>query len=316
VEDSRAENIKKLEVNENFKKKEFEELWNKINQKTAFYVDFDTEELIENCIEALDSGLKVSEITFQVKTGEMDSISSKEELERGEAFKVKETATDKEYKPVTTTVRYDLVGKLVDETKLTRKAIVKILKGIQPKTFDQFKKNPEEFILKVSRIINEQKATMIIQHITYNPIDEVYDSSIFTKNTLRGTFGKDAIEVKKHIYDYLVTDSEKEKEFAKALDASSEVSVYAKLPRGFLIPTPVGNYNPDWAIVFNEGKVKHIYFVAETKGKLESLHFDTRGIEEAKIHCAKKHFEKISSSTVNYEVVDSYEKLMDKVMGQ
>ncbi|MGB4569087.1 MAG: DEAD/DEAH box helicase family protein [Tepidanaerobacteraceae bacterium] len=316
VEDSRAENIKKLEVNENFKKKEFQELWNKINQKTAYYVDFDTEELIENCIEALDSGLKVSEITFQVKTGEMDSISSKEELERGEAFKVKETATDKEYKPVTTTVRYDLVGKLVDETKLTRKAIVKILKGIQPKTFDQFKKNPEEFILKVSRIINEQKATMIIQHITYNPIDEVYDSSIFTKNTLRGTFGKDAIEVKKHIYDYLVTDSEKEKEFAKALDASSEVSVYAKLPRGFLIPTPVGNYNPDWAIVFNEGKVKHIYFVAETKGKLESLHFDTRGIEEAKIHCAKKHFEKISSSTVNYEVVDSYEKLMDKVMGQ
>ena len=152
--------------------------------------------------------------------------------------------------------------------------------------------------MKASRIINEQKATVIIQHITYNLIDEVYDAKIFTENTLKGTLGKDALEAKKHIYDYVITDSEKEKEFAKELDASSEVCVYAKLPRGFFIPTPVGDYNPDWAIVFNEDKVRHIYFVAETKGKLESLHFDTRGIEKAKIQCAKKHFEKIASSTV------------------
>ena len=316
VEDSRAENIKKLEVNENFKKKEFQELWNKINKKTAYYVDFDTEELIKNCIIALDRDLKISDIVYQVKTGEMERISSKEELERGEAFRLKETAMDKEYKPVTTSIKYDLIGKLVDETQLTRKAIVKILKGIRPKTFYLFRKNPEEFILKASRIINEQKATVIIQHITYNLIDEVYDAKIFTENTLKGTLGKDAVEAKKHIYDYVITDSEKEKEFAKELDASSEVCVYAKLPRGFFIPTPVGDYNPDWAIVFNEDKVRHIYFVAETKGKLESLQFDTRGIEEAKIRCAKKHFEKIANSTVKYEVVDSYEKLMDKVMGQ
>lgn len=316
VEDSRAENIKKLEVNENFKKKEFQELWNKINKKTAYYVDFDTEELIKNCIIALDRDLKISDIVYQVKTGEMERISSKEELERGEAFRLKETAMDKEYKPVTTSIKYDLIGKLVDETQLTRKAIVKILKGIRPKTFYLFRKNPEEFILKASRIINEQKATVIIQHITYNLIDEVYDAKIFTENTLKGTLGKDAVEAKKHIYDYVITDSEKEKEFAKELDASSEVCVYAKLPRGFFIPTPVGDYNPDWAIVFNEDKARHIYFVAETKGKLESLQFDTRGIEEAKIRCAKKHFEKIANSTVKYEVVDSYEKLMDKVMGQ
>ncbi|NLZ54069.1 MAG: restriction endonuclease subunit R, partial [Thermoanaerobacteraceae bacterium] len=316
VENSRAENIKKLEVNENFKKKKFQELWNKINKKTAYYVDFDTEELIRNCIVALDQDLRVSDITYQVKTGEMESISSKAELERGEAFKLKETAMDKDYTPVTTTIKYDLVGKLVDETQLTRKAIVKILKGIRPKTFYLFRKNPEEFILKASRIINEQKATMIIQHITYSLTDEAYDTNIFTENTLKGSLGKDSIAVKKHIYDYVVTDSEKKKEFAKELDSSSEVCVYAELPRGFFIPTPVGNYNPDWAIVFNEDKVKHIYFVAETKGKLESLHFDTRGLEEAKIHCAKKHFAKISNSTVKYEAVDSYEKLMDEVMGQ
>jgi type III restriction enzyme len=316
VDDGRAQNIKKLEVNENFKKKEFKELWNKINVKTAYYVDFDTDELIKNCIIALDKDLRISNIIYQVKTGEMESISSKEELEKGESFRLKETNMNKDYSTVTTTIRYDLVGKLVDETKLTRNAIVNILKGIKPKTFYMFRKNPEEFILRASRIINEQKASMIIEHITYNPIDEVFDSNIFTENTLNGTLGKDTIEVRKHIYDYVVTDSNTEKKFAEALDTSNEVCVYAKLPRGFFIPTPVGNYNPDWAIVFNEGKVRHIYFVAETKGKLESLEFDIRGTERAKIHCAKEHFKKISNDTVKYEAVDSYEKLMNKVMGR
>jgi type III restriction enzyme len=316
VENARDENIKNLEVNENFEKKEFKELWEKINVKTAYYVDFDTDELIRNCIVALDKDLKVSDLTYHVKTGEMESISSKEELEKGEAFKVKETETNKDYSKITATLRYDLVGKLVDETKLTRKAIVYILKGIKPNTFYLFRKNPEEFILKVAKIINEQKASMIIEHITYNLIDERFDANIFTDNTLKGTLGKDTIEVKKHIYDYVRYDSYTERKFAEALDTSKEVVVYAKLPRGFFIPTPVGNYNPDWAIVFDEGKVRHIYFIAETKGKLESLEFDVRGVERAKIHCAKEHFKKISNGTVKYEAVDSYEMLMKEVMGR
>jgi type III restriction enzyme len=193
---------------------------------------------------------------------------------------------------------------------------VKILKGIKPNTFYLFRKNPEEFILKASRIINEQKATMIIKHITYNPIDQVFDENIFTSNNLKGTLGKDTIDVKKHIYDYVVTDSKLEMEFAKELDASKEVCVYAKLPKGFFIPTPVGNYNPDWAIVFNEGKVRHIYFIAETKGALDSLKIRTDDIENAKIHCAREHFKKISSDTVKYDAVGSYEMLMEKVMGR
>ncbi len=316
VENAREENIKELKVNENFKKKEFQELWEKINIKTAYYVDFDTDELVKNCIIALDKDLRVSDLTYHVKTGEMESISSKEELERGEAFVVKESEVDKDYSEVTTTLRYDLVGKLVDETNLTRKAIVDILKGIKPNTFYMFRKNPEEFILKASRIINEQKASMVIEHITYNLIDEKFDGSIFTNNTLKGTLGKDAIEVKKHIYDYVRYDSDTERKFAEALDTSKEVVVYAKLPRGFFIPTPVGNYNPDWAIVFDEEKVRHIYFIAETKGKLESLEFDVRGVEKAKIHCAKKHFKKISNGIVKYEAVDSYEMLMKEVMGR
>ncbi len=316
VEDGRAENIKKLELNENFKKKEFQELWDKINIKTAYYVDFDTDELIKNCITALDRDLKVSDLTYYIKVGEMESIYSKEELESGQSFKMQESEIDKDYSRITTTLRYDLVGQLVDETKLTRKAIVEILKGIDSNTFYLFRKNPEEFIMKASRIINEQKATMIIEHITYNPIDEIFDSNIFTNNTLKGTLGEDTIEVKKHIYDYVVTDSNLEKKFAEELDTSKEVCVYAKLPRGFFIPTPVGNYNPDWAIVFEEDKVRHIYFVAETKGALDSLTLRTDGIEAAKIHCAKEHFRKISNGTVKYEAVGSYEMLMEKVLGK
>lgn len=316
VEDGRAENIKELEINENFRKREFQELWKRINIKTAYYVDFDTEELVRNCITALDMDLRVSDLTYYVKTGEMESISSREELEKGEAFTVRESETKKDHSEITTALRYDLIGKLVDETKLTRKTIVNILKGIKPNTFYLFRKNPEEFILKTSRIVNEQKASMIIEHITYNSIDEKFDASIFTENTLKGTLGKDAMEVQKHIYDYLRYDSDTERKFAEALDVSKEVCVYAKLPRGFFIPTPVGNYNPDWAIVFDEDRVRHIYFIAETKGNLESLEFDIRGTEKAKIHCAKEHFKRISNDTVKYEAVGSYEALMKEVMGR
>lgn len=316
VEDGRAENIKELKTNDNFEKKEFQELWENINIKTTYYVDFDTDELIKNCITALDKDLRVVDLTYHIKTGEMESISSKEELKKGEAFKVKDSETSKDYTDVVTTLKYDLIGKLVDETKLTRKTIVSILKGIKPKTFLMFRKNPEDFILKASKIINEQKANMIIEHITYNPIDEKYDANIFVDNTLKGTLGKDTIEVKKHIYNYLRYDSNLEKKFAQALDASKEVVVYAKLPRGFFIPTPVGNYNPDWAIVFDEGKVRHIYFVAETKGALNSLRLRTDDIEKAKIHCAREHFKKISNGRVKYEAISSYEDLMEKVMGR
>lgn len=315
AEDGRKENIREIKVNENFRKKEFMDMWNRINIKTAYYVEFDTEELIRNCIIYLDRDLKVSDLTYRIKTGEMEYISSKEELQRGGSFTEKESETDKEYQEVNAYIKYDLIGKLVDETHLTRKAIVKILKGVKPSTFYLFRKNPEEFLLKVSRIINEQKASMIIEHIIYNPIDEVFDSNIFTDNTLYAALGKDAIEVKKHIYDYLRFDSEVERKFAEALDTSKEVVVYAKLPKGFFIPTPVGNYNPDWAIVFSEDKAKHIYFVAETKGSLSSFKFRADDIEKAKIHCAKEHFKSISKDAIRYDVVSSYDELMEKVLG-
>lgn len=205
-----------------------------------------------------------------------------------------------------------MVGKLVEETKLTRKDIIAILRGIQKPVFEQFKDNPEEFIIKAAALINDEKATAIIQHITYDVLDERYGTEVFTDPTIRGKLGVNAMKAKKHLYDHVVFDSTNERDFAAELDTNTDVAVYVKLPDGFYISTPVGHYNPDWAIAFYEGKVKHIYFVAETKGSMSSMQL--RLIEESKIHCAREHFKAISSDSVVYDVVDSYQSLLNKVM--
>lgn len=176
--------------------------------------------------------------------------------------------------------------------------------------FAQFKSNPEAFISRASILIKEQKATMIIEHLAYDPIDERYDSTIFAVEKTKEDFSK-AFKAENHIYDYVFTDSKGEREFVQELDTSAEVTVYAKLPRGFAIPTPVGDYNPDWAIAFDSGKIKHVYFIAETKGSMSKL--DLRPIEESKINCARKFFAKISDEQVKYDMVNSYEKLMQLV---
>ncbi len=297
---------KKLEM-EAFKK-----LWAQINKKSAYVVNFDTDELIEKSITALNKDLRVSKIFFKVQYGEMKDIKSKEELLSGVAF-VKESG---EYRTAqvssNSNVKYDLVGKVVAETGLTRAAAVRILQGIEKAVFDQFKDNPEEFIIKASNIVNEQKATVIIQHITYNKIEAAYDTTIFTEPTMKGRLGVNAMATKRHLYDHILYDSTNERNFAENLDTCEEVAVYVKLPSGFYITTPVGKYNPDWAIAFNDGKVKHIYFVAETKGSMSSMQL--RLIEDAKIHCAREHFKAISTENVKYDVVDSYETLMNEVM--
>ena len=244
----------------------------------------------------------------------MEEIKSKEALESGAAF-IKETSSSygtKTQISANSSVKYDLVGKLVEETKLTRKDIIAILCGIQKSVFEQFKDNPEEFIIKAAALINDEKATAIIQHITYNVLDEHYSTEIFTDPTIKGRLGINAMKAKKHLYDHVVFDSTNERDFAAELDINTDVAVYVKLPDGFYISTPVGHYNPDWAIAFYEGKVKHIYFVAETKGSMSSMQL--RLIEESKIHCAREHFKAISSGNVVYDVVDSYKSLMDKIM--
>jgi type III restriction enzyme len=293
-DNARSNNVELRFNKEKFNRKEFQELWKRINTKTSYVVDFETDELIEKAIAKINNQLIVSKIYYTVTQGELESIKSKKSLEQGEGFKEIEHQQIVVETSANAKIRYDLIGEIVDKTGLTRKAIVKILIGIEKDIFEQFKYNPEEFIQKISELINEEKATAIIQHIVYNKLEDRFGTEIFTEPSMKGRLNENAIPVNKHLYDYVIFDSPTiEKHFAEKLDTSSKVSVYVKLPKGFYISTPVGKYNPDWAIAFNKGEVKHVYFVAETKGSLSTL--DLRRIEEAKIHCAREHFKTISS---------------------
>lgn len=311
TENARSNNVE-LQVDEDkLVLPQFKELWSKINSKSVYVVNFDTDELVEKSIDALNKKLNVSKVYFKVETGTMKEIESKTALVEGSAF-LKESAEVKAKISVNTNVKYDLIGKLVDETGLTRKVVIQILKRIKDEVFNQFKDNPEEFIIKASGLINDEKATVIIEHITYNVLDEKYGMEVFTDSTIKGRLDKNAKKVNKHLYDHIVYDSTNEEKFASELDINSDVAVYVKLPNGFFISTPLGHYNPDWAIAFYKGKVKHIYFVAETKGSMSSL--ELRTMEKSKIHCAREHFKAISRGEVIYDVVDSYSELLNKVM--
>ena len=311
VDNARSNNVELAVDEEKLSSKEFKALWGRINKKSYYTVDFDTEELIKNSVKSLDDNLRVPRLYFKVESGTMENIDSKEDLKTGTSFVKEKGLVYDSTNTVRTNVKYDLVGDIVKETKLTRKAVVQILQRIKPETFNQFKYNPEEFIIKASKLINDEKATAIIQHISYNLLDDVYDTDIFTEPTIKGKLNHNARKADKHLYDHVVYDSTNERDFSEELDASNEVAVYVKLPSGFYISTPVGKYNPDWAIAFHEGTVKHIYFVAETKGSMRSM--DLREIEKSKIHCATEHFKAISGDNVKYHVVDNYNNLLELV---
>lgn len=310
-ENARSNNIELTVDEEKLAMPEFKAMWEKINSKSAYVVNFDTDELIKKSIISLDRKLRVPKIYFKVEIGAMKQIESKKGLINGTSFVKEESAIYKNVTASGTNVKYDLIGKLADMTCLTRKAVVKILQGIQPQVFEQFKDNPEEFIIRAAAIINDDKAKALIEHITYNALDERYGMDIFTDTIIKGRLDVNVMKTKKHLYDYIVYDSLNEKKFATELDVDKDVAVYVKLPDSFYIATPLGHYTPDWAIAFYEGTVKHIYFVAETKGSIDSMQL--RLIEEAKIHCAREHFKAISDGTVIYDVVDSYETLMERV---
>ena len=313
-ENARDKNVELQVDPEKLAMPEFKALWQRISPKSVYVVDFDTEELVEKAISSLNRNLRVSKIFFKVELGTMNEIQSKEALLEGASFVKEKSGTYNTARRIhaSSGVKYDLVGKLVAETGLTRKAVVEILTGIEKPVFDQFKDNPEEFIIKAADLINDEKATAIIQHITYNMLDERYDTDIFTEPTIKGKLGTNAMNAQRHLYDHIVYDSTNERDFVTDLDTNTDVAVYVKLPDSFYISTPVGRYNPDWAIAFYEGTVKHIYFVAETKGSMRSMQL--RQIEESKIHCAREHFKAISNGNVVYDVVDSYAALLDKVM--
>lgn len=299
-------------LNKNFHKKEFQELWSKINIKTIYEVKFNSEKLIEDSVIRLNSDLYISDRVYEIKTGFLKD-SNKEELQNKEGFKQTNRESKKLNADLYTDTVYDIVGEIVKGTNLTRKSIVAVLKKISPQKFALLRKNPEEFIAKIATLINEVKAGLILNNITFHKTEDRFDSkTVFTNDIV---VDRNTQQVKNHIYDYILSDSNIEKEFAEALSNSVEVSVFAKLPKDFYITIPTGDktgrYSPDWAIVFEKEKVREIYFVAETKGS-DNVN-DLRGIEALKIHCAEKHFETIGSGEVKFSKVKNYEKMMEMV---
>ena len=293
-------------LNDNAKKEEWIALWNRINHKYAYTVSFNSEELIEKCINSINAHLQVQPLQYRVTIGVQNNGTGD--------FTTTETSTNNLLTSNVSTVKYDLIGTIAKKTTLTRRTVATILTKIRPIKFNMYAANPEEFIVHCADIINEQKANMIVDHITYNQIDGTYDTDIFIEDKLEDDYKK-AFHANKAIQDYVFTDGYAadgqsiEKKFAESLDAASEVVVYAKLPRGFKIPTPVGNYAPDWAVAFRQGTVKHIYFVAETKGSMQSMQL--KAIEAAKIHCAEELYKLLSTQDVIYKQVSSYDDLLN-----
>ncbi len=291
-------------LNKNAAKEEFKRLWEQINHRYVYTVHYDSEELIKKAIASIDKNLTVTKLKYIVTTGEQgeDDVD----------FTGKQLTRTKELREVSTSdVAYDLVGDIARGATLTRKTVVRILKGINQAKLYLFKNNPEEFIRNVIRLIKDEKATMIVEHISYNRTEQQYDTSIFTNEKSRQSVDN-AYEAKKHILDYVFIDSKGERKFAEDMDSANEVCVYARLPRTFKIPTPVGHYAPDWAVAFHDNMgVKHIFFVAETKGSLQSM--DLKGAERAKIECAKKLFNELSTSNVRYHEVTDYQNMLNEI---
>lgn len=294
--------IPENKLNENFDKEEFQALWKEINHQYVYTVSYDSDELIEKAILHINAELDVKQLRYIMVEGTQDE---KQVTEFGDTRSQSHQLTD----VCTSTVRYDLVGDIAKGVNLTRRTVVKILQGIKESKLYLFKNNPEEFIRKVISIIKEQKSTMIVETIHYNMTEGKYDSNIFTVKS-KMDFDK-AYEAKKHITDYVFSDSKGERQFAHDLDEAKEVVVYAKLPRTFQIPTPVGNYAPDWAIAMEVEGIKHIFFIAETKGSMGTM--EIRGVEKAKIECAGKLFNSISTAKVKYHKVTSYSDLLDEM---
>jgi type III restriction enzyme len=304
-------NVSEFKLTENFKKKEFQDLWNKIKVKTVYEVDFDSNELIEKSIKSINNKLNVKRARAVITTGKQIEDITENDLRSSQGMELVSKKIEKVDFIVGSDIKYDLIDEIAKKTILTRKSVGSILQGLKKDVFAQFRINPEDFIKEISKLISNEKASTLINSIVYSKTNESYTDAIFTSNNLKGALSRDVIEVKKHVYNYLKVDSAVERKFAEDLE-SGEVMVYAKLPREFKIPTPVGNYNPDWAIVFDNKDFKYIYFVAETKGTMNSL--ELRDSEKKKIEYAKKHFKALKDSTIKYDVVDSYDSLLNKVM--
>ena len=297
-------------VRENFGRAEFRELWDQISRRHSYTVSFDDGELERKAVARIDRDLAVSRLQYTMTAGAQRAEGRREELASGRSFAAERSEThdvDEAASPVEVT--YDLVGEVASAAQITRASAARILSAISPQVFSLYKVNPEEFIKRAGGLILSEKAAMVVEHIEYHETDRGYDTAIFTSRMPDNA--SKAYEARKNVQRFVFPDSQGERRFAEDLDAADEVLVYAKLPRAFQIPTPVGNYAPDWAIAFRRGSVRHVFFVAETKGTMDTM--EISGVEKAKIRCAEKLFDEASTSDVRYHQVADYDDLLQWV---
>lgn len=309
---ARQDNVELKVDPEKISCREFETLWSLISGRSVYETDFDTDELTRRSVRQMNRRLRISPTFIKVESGEMREIGSRDRLIAGTSMNRGAPAVYVSSEDMNQGVKYDLAGELAAATGLTRKTVIRILTGIEKSVFDQFKDNPEEFIMKASGLINEQKAMAVAEHITYKALDARYGTEIFTERTVKGRLGVNAMKARKHLYDHVVYDSAREKDFVERLETAEEVAVYVKLPKGFYISTPLGRFSPDWAVAFRGGTVKHHYFVVKTKGSESSA--ETESVEEAKIRCARAHFNAVSGGQVVCYRAGSFDLLMRRAM--
>jgi len=279
---------------------DFKALWDRIKYKTTYSVQFDSEELIEKCVKEILRGLSIESAKL-IFTKAIVDISKGGVIadERGRyailADNVVETLPD-------------IVTFLQNRTNLTRRTIVEVL--TRSRKLDLFKKNPQKYMDEVGKLIESQMRLMIVDGIKYTKIgdDEFYVQSEFENTELYGYFSKNMIASQKSIYEYVIYDSQNEESFAERFEKNESIRLYAKLPDWFKINTPIGSYNPDWAVLMEKDGDQKLYFVLETKGNIlvEAL----RPTESAKIKCGKAHFKALDNE-IRFEAVDSYDRFIE-----
>ncbi|EMF8846222.1 DEAD/DEAH box helicase family protein [Vibrio parahaemolyticus] len=265
---------------------DFKALWDRIKYKTTYRVDFSVGELVDKCINEIRASVAVASAKFEYK--KVKVAVTEAELETfDEESKIQYYRNRNFQLP-------DVVTYLESHTNLTRKTVVQILLGLGDK-LEAFKNNPQRFIELAGEVIRKQMRLAIVDGISYHRIgdEDYYAQELFQEEELTG-YLKNMVEANKSVYDYIICDSDTEFEFAEKLETSSDVKLYAKLPGWFKIDTPLGSYNPDWAVLIDkeDGMGDQLYFVVETKSSIFSD--DLRASEQAKINCGIAHFEALS----------------------
>ena len=274
---------------------DFKALWDRIKYKTTYRVSFSVSELVDKCIKEIRASVVVSSIKYDSKKRKVEIVESGliiSDLDsEGNKMQDKEGVLEVNFKLP------DVVTYLESQTNLKRSTIVHILLGLGDK-LEAFKKNPQLFIQQCAEVIRKQMRLAIVDGISYQRIgdDKYYAQELFQEEELTG-YIKNMVEANKSVYDYIVCDSNTEFEFAEKLERSAEVKLYTKLPAWFKIDTPLGSYNPDWAVLIDKDDEigEQLYFVVETKSSIFSD--DLRAAEKAKIDCGIQHFKALSKDS-------------------